>query len=64
MVLQLGVKRGDVILTVKTYNSRKHFTMPRTWTDVSARDRNKWQGLVNVVVNLRVPQGDRNFLTS
>jgi len=33
------------------------------WIDL-AQDRNKWQVLVNKVMNIRVPQNARNFLTS
>jgi hypothetical protein len=33
------------------------------WTDM-AQDRDRWQALVNVVMNLRVPQNAGNFLTS
>jgi len=38
------------------------------WEDVEhtdlSQDRNKWQALVNVVMNLQVPHNAGNFLTS
>jgi hypothetical protein len=33
------------------------------WINV-AQDRGKWRALVNVVMNLRVPQNAGNFLTN
>ena len=33
------------------------------WTDL-AKDRDRWQALVNAVINLPVPQNVRNFLSS
>ena len=33
------------------------------WIDL-AQDRDRWQALVNVVMNLLVPQNAENFLTS
>ena len=29
-----------------------------------AQDRDRWQALVNVAMNLQVPKNERNFLTS
>jgi hypothetical protein len=33
------------------------------WIDM-AQDRDRWRDVVNVVMNLRVPQNAGNFLTS
>jgi hypothetical protein len=32
--------------------------------DYQAHDRDRWQALVNAVINLQVPQNAGNFLTS
>ena len=34
-----------------------------SWIDL-AQDRNKWRGLVNVVMNLQVPQNAGSFFSS
>jgi hypothetical protein len=33
------------------------------WIDL-AQDRNRWRALVDVIMNLRVPQNAANFLTN
>jgi hypothetical protein len=33
------------------------------WIDM-ARDKDRWRALVNAVMNLRIPQNARNFLSS
>jgi hypothetical protein len=44
-------------------NIKTHLQWCMDWIDL-AQNRDRWKDLVNVVMNLRVPENARNFLTS